>query len=542
MGGFSTVVGSHADYTRIEKDASVLLSDSNENTLNEYLSNVQSAGLISGGVVTDDGTGTGTFDISLVFGMVKKTDNEIYDPATQDGKLILCSFPADSWQLTTPNELAWVFADYSGGTPTLDISYTGLSAINYTTQFDVAAVFLDDFGVVKTVAFSESIYQANRRWSNRSREIDNVKRASGEMVGAPTVAPDLTFSITAGVLYYGISRITTLGFDTAGTDTFLYYYRDPTEPSGWTYTLASTNIDNTYYDDGTGTLAELTAGKYGIHWIYRVLDGSVVVVYGQDEYDTQLAAREEQPPSVLPDIAAQFSILVGKAIILKSATLITEMQSAFATTFEYTTPTTHNMLTAIQGGIVAERYHLTSAQHGVVTAGTRGSIIGITAGTTAQQLAPGTLQQILHMNAGATDFEWTSSINGGSASAGITMMGVRQGTAAAWTAANPTLASGEWGLETDTRRMKIGDGATAWNALAYTGVTQINGQATVTALANTVVVAHGLPTVPTVQSITLMPTDDIGGRTLWVDTIGAANFTIHMVPADVVNHVISWEV
>lgn len=44
---------------------------------------------------------------------------------------------------------------------------------------------------------------------------------------------------------------------------------------------------------------------------------------------------------------------------------------------------------------------------------------------------------------------------------------VRKDTAANWTTNNPTLLSGEQGLETDTRRVKIGDGATAWNALAY---------------------------------------------------------------------------
>ena len=43
----------------------------------------------------------------------------------------------------------------------------------------------------------------------------------------------------------------------------------------------------------------------------------------------------------------------------------------------------------------------------------------------------------------------------------------RRDTAANWTAANPTLASGEVALETDTRKFKIGDGSTAWNSLNY---------------------------------------------------------------------------
>jgi hypothetical protein len=48
-----------------------------------------------------------------------------------------------------------------------------------------------------------------------------------------------------------------------------------------------------------------------------------------------------------------------------------------------------------------------------------------------------------------------------------TRMQQRRGTAAQWTAANPTLAAGEIGFETDNNRFKIGDGATAWTALDY---------------------------------------------------------------------------
>jgi hypothetical protein len=49
----------------------------------------------------------------------------------------------------------------------------------------------------------------------------------------------------------------------------------------------------------------------------------------------------------------------------------------------------------------------------------------------------------------------------------VTQVQVRRGTASQWTSANPTLASGEWGFETDTLRTKIGNGSTAWNSLAY---------------------------------------------------------------------------
>ena len=48
-----------------------------------------------------------------------------------------------------------------------------------------------------------------------------------------------------------------------------------------------------------------------------------------------------------------------------------------------------------------------------------------------------------------------------------TRMQQRRGTAAQWTAANPTLAAGEIGFETDTNKFKVGNGSSAWTSLAY---------------------------------------------------------------------------
>lgn len=44
---------------------------------------------------------------------------------------------------------------------------------------------------------------------------------------------------------------------------------------------------------------------------------------------------------------------------------------------------------------------------------------------------------------------------------------VKRGLAASWTSANPILAAGEIGLETDTGRIKIGTGLATWTALGY---------------------------------------------------------------------------
>ena len=44
---------------------------------------------------------------------------------------------------------------------------------------------------------------------------------------------------------------------------------------------------------------------------------------------------------------------------------------------------------------------------------------------------------------------------------------IRRGTSAYWAECNTTLAEGEFGYEVDTKKIKLGDGLTAWNSLAY---------------------------------------------------------------------------
>ena len=44
---------------------------------------------------------------------------------------------------------------------------------------------------------------------------------------------------------------------------------------------------------------------------------------------------------------------------------------------------------------------------------------------------------------------------------------IRRDTASNWTSANPTLAQGELGIETDTLKVKVGDGSTAWTSASY---------------------------------------------------------------------------
>lgn len=51
-----------------------------------------------------------------------------------------------------------------------------------------------------------------------------------------------------------------------------------------------------------------------------------------------------------------------------------------------------------------------------------------------------------------------------------TLIQIRRGTTSQWNSSNPTLAAGEWGLDTSNGRYKLGDGLTAWNSLKFAGI------------------------------------------------------------------------
>jgi hypothetical protein len=59
---------------------------------------------------------------------------------------------------------------------------------------------------------------------------------------------------------------------------------------------AQTQWPNTKYDDNSGTLATLAAGKYGVVWFYLESDGDLVMLYGRNEHASSAAAEADTEP------------------------------------------------------------------------------------------------------------------------------------------------------------------------------------------------------------------------------------------------------
>lgn len=79
----------------------------------------------------------------------------------------------------------------------------------------------------------------------------------------------------------------------------------------------------------------------------------------------------------------------------------------------------------------------------------------------------------------------------------LAKMLVVRDTAAGFTGANPVLRVGEMGIETDTGKLKVGDGVTDWATLDYVGGGGGSGVASITPGAG-ITVDNTIPTAPVV--------------------------------------------
>jgi hypothetical protein len=97
---------------------------------------------------------------------------------------------------------------------------------------------------------------------------------------------------------------------------------------------------------------------------------------------------------------------------------------------------------------------------------------------------------------------------------------LRRDTAANWISTNPVLALGEPGVEIDTLKVKVGDGATAWTSLAYS----ITKDFTELTSKPTTIAGYGITDGLTLSGLSVTQTD--GGTDLTYDnTTGEFTFT-----------------
>ena len=307
-----------------------------------------SAGVHSGCVVTDNGDGT--VDVSAGEAMLREASDSF-------SHLLSMTIPATPGITLTDNAVTYIYGRYNSGTPDV------VSSIN-KTDFNC-----QDKCIIATCSRrgnEVTILQATAQNVDGNR---NVRRLTLETVGLNHVrggtnltSVNLYLSITAGAFYYSLVKVNHPAFDTSATDTFTYWYRDGI--GGWTSVTGQTQLDNNKYDNGSGTLANLSAGKFTDDWVYLEIGSPtrIHVLHGSHEVDSLAAAGAIMPPVSLPPAFADMSALIGKVTVQAGNPGTAAYFTAFTTLFPVVPVADHNALNNLQGGATNDYYHLSNAE------------------------------------------------------------------------------------------------------------------------------------------------------------------------------------
>jgi len=255
----------------------------------------------------------------------------------------------------------YIMADYNSGSPQL--LSTDNPAIVWGDQTKAIIYAVNRLGTqLNIVDFRGTNIDFIRKNNIKDAQVRGTEHASGAFIADEG---SRNISITAGSFYLLNSALSTPALDTSVAGTFEYLYRDGA--SGWTRVASQTQINVTQYDDDSGTLATLSNNKYGVHYVYAVLNtpSHYKIVYGIAEYASLSDAQAAELPAELPsdldaDSTAEF---VGKIIIRKSVDAFEDIQSPYTQALTSATASTHNALAGLQGGTVDEYYHLTSTDY-----------------------------------------------------------------------------------------------------------------------------------------------------------------------------------
>jgi len=369
--------------------------------LEEYINHMWSSGIVDQCEITDNGDGK--INISAGSAVLR-------DSADAHGPIYSVEVAAQNNIEMTDDATNYVYLNYNGGSPVfaVTLSVTGFNCIDKCLAYVVHRT-LNDLDIIDA---TEMTVDAGGKERRLFLEFTRFIHAEGGSVLSEVGIRNL--SLTAGAFYFMVAKIPHGAFNTSTGSTFTYYHRDGA--SGWTLIPSSTQIDNTSYDDGSGTLATLGTNKYRVDEV-RIVNNEpsrLMVVYGQAEYNSLAEAQAAGLLTSIPSVAVGMGALVGRVIVVKGGTNLADVESAFLTTFTSSAPTSHNELAGLDGGEAGFYGHLSISAQNISGHKTFTDDVTINGNFTVL----GTTTSIQTTNTEVTDNQIT--INSGESGAGVT--------------------------------------------------------------------------------------------------------------------------
>jgi len=310
--------------------------------------------IMTGGAVSA-GTNAGTVKVAALTAMLR-TDTGETDTLT---RITL----AEQDNITLENADTFYHIILTYGEPcTIATSATGGNGANV---IGIGHCLKEDDDTMHFATAGLRLNDGVRKLHRRATHLREMEKDGGGALVASTGTRN--FTITSGHFHRGINEYSFDAKDTSGTDTFDYYYYNPTsgewvkDDNTGSHYAALDNVQYNNVDAGTG-LANLTAQKYTTNWIFvHPDDEHIIVVYGRSN-GTLTTAQNEKIPASLPDVIDRMALLLAKVIVKEgSNTLIVENVEYFVFVPDITVD--HNELAGLQGGTADEYYHMTAAEH-----------------------------------------------------------------------------------------------------------------------------------------------------------------------------------
>lgn len=246
-----------------------------------------SSGVFTGGTLRINVVDT-TYDVSSGSGVIINDS----DPNNPISEIVTWNATVGAVPAYAANKVTYVLINSLGS---LVNSINPPTNEDYRSKIVLGAVFTQNgvnINAVSNIGHKPSTYVS----SDISRALGNINISGNSIVNATT---NLTITKESGFSFNENSNrnvsadnphVTTDAADVGAT--FRYIYSDGL--GGYTPVLSQTNIDPNQYDDGTGTLASVAAGKYTNQLIYfSPLSKEITVQYGKKVFDSLAEAQAE---------------------------------------------------------------------------------------------------------------------------------------------------------------------------------------------------------------------------------------------------------
>lgn len=300
-------------------DLDILIGNPTNRSLQDMFDIGFGAGWVSGQEITDNLDGTTT--VALGTGYVRTSNDEQSPLKSFD----IAEFANQNYSVGE-NIL---YVDYNSNDPIVATT-TNVDSIldNENDKYEIATVVKESDNSLHITRIYHRAKNVGARSQERIYGKERFQRADadGGWIISESEDGNRFVGCTGGKGTVKLNKILLTDFDTAITGSFDRYYSNGAV--GFTKQIGQTTWDNTQYDDGSGILALVGVGKYSWQDMYRETDGDIVLMYGNDTYNSIAGASIVEPYSV-PVRIQKHAKFVGRIVFRRDATIASTVLSPF---------------------------------------------------------------------------------------------------------------------------------------------------------------------------------------------------------------------